>query len=107
MTRSELGWTDSNVDEATKRSERWKDQALKRAEKCIADVEHDRRITMKLCPHCYYFRRGGISGRGFTSYTCVSCGIIGNHPNTNTPMVCEKCSHERQICVKCGGRLDP
>ena len=70
------------------------------------DVHRERRLAARLCPWCFYFRRGLLAGQAFTHWNCSACDKADCHSNTNHPYLCNDCSDKLGLCVTCGADIE-
>ena len=66
-----------------------------------SDFDKEERERVLLCRFCYYMRRGGIHGQGFTTRKCDSCGVYQIHATTDTNRICSDCALDEKCCKKC------
>jgi len=66
------------------------------------DRDHNERINNQYCRYCFYIAQGRVTLHAFKEWSCTICNKKQVHPNYNTPVVCNECSFEHEMCVNCG-----
>ncbi len=98
-------WTEHDVGERGYRNREQMDFSIARAMSYLLDNEKKKRIGALLCKTCFY-SGGRMAGQAFTEWNCRVClKDQPDWPNTGTPLACEKCAREHNICKECGADL--
>lgn len=88
----------------------WAIKALRNYRKRLVQIQEDAerkvRLQRGLCHVCYYLKRGGVVGHGFTEYKCEQCGDHYMHENTGVPKLCRQCAESSGRCRQCAADLD-
>ncbi len=73
---------------------------LASARQVAEDADRVARFKSRQCVACYYVRRV-CAGQSFTGWICQECDVVGEHPDTAVPKLCNACSDKRKRCVRC------
>lgn len=96
---------EARVKELTYRNKEQAKFACERVNAFQSDAEKDKRLNQRQCAYCFYFNSSYLVGQAFTEWECGVCNKVELHPNTGTPKVCNECSIEHSLCVRCGADI--
>jgi len=101
-----MSWDKKNIETTNWFNKKYYENVALKVKKHDDDDQQDKRLKNLKCKCCYYLKGDMISGQAFTTSQCENCGVDISNPTTSTNKICEKCSKEHNLCVKCGGNLD-
>lgn len=79
-------------------------KALEFANNLKLDPKKEERQKVRLCKVCYYTTK--IAGSAITESECSLCGKTIVNSSTDCHRVCNECSIENELCVRCGADLN-
>lgn len=92
------------VAQATSRSFKRQQDAIKDAFSVFYDPEHEKRLDAQKCVSCYYLDRR-IVQQAFFTQPCGKCSEPQIYANSNTDVLCLNCACKNNLCRHCGGNL--
>lgn len=94
-----------DVTKENENKKSWAEEYIEKAMDYLSDSGKKLRFERKYCKFCFYIA-SGIGGCAMTKSNCKCCGKEIMNGSTNVNRICNECSDEYNLCIKCGADLD-
>jgi hypothetical protein len=95
-----------NIRFHTMMAARMGEESVERANAFEADADQGLRVQAMECRTCFYIKSSRVGGAAMTTWECGVCAKPDIHGSTATPVVCDACAKEYDLCRNCGGDLN-